>query len=142
MRGDGLPSSVTLIAPSGTDGLLAGVAAAIQARSGAPMGATGEMPPAAPPSAAEPAHGRIALAVVGAHLAGLPLNRELLELGGAFLREAETTTDYRLFALADVAGEAGPPEGCRTAPGPRSRRSYGHSIPQASEPSSPKSRRR
>ncbi len=107
MRGDGLPSSVTLIAPSGTDGLLAGVAAAIQARSGAPMGATGAMPPAAPPSAAEPAHGRIALAVVGAHLAGLPLNRELLELGGTFLREAETTTDYRLFALATSPAKPG-----------------------------------
>jgi allophanate hydrolase len=40
IRGDGLPSSVTLIAPSGTDGLLAGAAAAIQARSGVPLGAT------------------------------------------------------------------------------------------------------
>ena len=34
-RGDGLPSSVTLIGPSGADGLLAGLAAAIQVRSGA-----------------------------------------------------------------------------------------------------------
>ncbi len=41
MRGDGLPSSVTLIGPSGADGVLAGLAAAIQARSGASMGATG-----------------------------------------------------------------------------------------------------
>ena len=31
IRGDGLPSSVTLIAPAGADGLIAGVAAAIQA---------------------------------------------------------------------------------------------------------------
>src|SRR5271166_2864242 len=48
IRGDGLPSSVTLIAPSGADGFLAGVAAAIQARSGAPMGATGLKAPGAP----------------------------------------------------------------------------------------------
>ena len=41
MRADGLPSSVTLIAPAGADGLLAGIRRAIQARSGAPMGATG-----------------------------------------------------------------------------------------------------
>ncbi len=99
MRADGLPSSVTLIAPSGADGLLAGVAAAIQARSGAPMGATGLTAPSPPPSAMQAPPGRIALAVVGAHLAGLPLNHELVELGGTFLREAATTNDYRLFAL-------------------------------------------
>ena len=34
IRGDGLPSSVTLIAPAGADGLIAGMAAAIQGRSG------------------------------------------------------------------------------------------------------------
>jgi allophanate hydrolase len=107
MRSDGLPSSVTLIAPSGTDGLLAGVAAAIQARSGAPMGATGERAPGAPASVVQAPRGRIALAVVGAHLAGLPLNRELVELGGTFLREAETTTDYRLFALPTSPAKPG-----------------------------------
>ena len=49
MRGDGLPSSLTLIGPSGADGYLAGLAAEIQARSGAPMGATGlAVPPPAP----------------------------------------------------------------------------------------------
>src|SRR5271166_5594742 len=100
MRGDGLPSSVTLIAPSGADGFLAGVAAAIQARSGAPMGATGLKAPGAPASPVQTPPGRIALAVVGAHLAGLPLNHELTDLGGVFLREAETTADYCLFALA------------------------------------------
>ena len=99
MRGDGLPSSITLIAPSGADGLLAGVAAAIQARSGAPMGATGLKARGAPASPMQAPPGRIALAVVGAHLAGLPLNHELTDLGAAFLREAETTEDYRLFAL-------------------------------------------
>jgi allophanate hydrolase len=99
MRGDGLPSSLTLIGPSGADGYIAGLAAEIQARSGVPMGATGLAvpPPASRPAA--PASGRIALAVVGAHLAGLPLNPELVALGGVFLSEAETTSDYRLYAL-------------------------------------------
>ena len=99
MRGDGLPSSVTLVGPSGADGLLAGVAALIQSRSGAPMGATGE--PAPPPrqAAAHATRDRVEIAVVGAHLTGLPLNRELVELGASFLREVETTRDYRLFAL-------------------------------------------
>ena len=99
MREDGLPSSVTLIGPAGADGYLAGIAATIQAHSGASMGAT-RLP--APPAPASPMHapvGRIEIAVVGAHLSGLPLNRELVERGAIFLREVETTNDYRLFAL-------------------------------------------
>jgi allophanate hydrolase len=92
LRGDGLPSSVTLIAPAGADGLIAGVAAAIHARS-----STSVPPP--PPTQARPRSGRVEIAVVGAHLSGLPLNRELVELGGAFSREVETTPDYHLFAL-------------------------------------------
>ena len=103
MRGDGLPSSVTLIGPAGADGCLAGIAAAIQAHSGAPMGATGLPAPAAPASPAHTAGDRIELAVVGAHLSGLPLNRELVELGAIFLREVETTADYRLFVLPDAS---------------------------------------
>ena len=103
MRGDGLPSSVTVIGPSGADGLLAGIAAAIQSRSGAPMGATGMAAPLPPAPIARATGGRIEIAVVGAHLSGLPLNRELVELGGAFLREVETTRDYRLFALSGAA---------------------------------------
>ena len=99
-RTDGLPSSVTLIGRSGADGLIAGVAAAIQSRSGAPMGATGLAVPPPPPAAARAAHGRIAVAVVGAHLAGLPLNRELVELGASFVAETETSSDYQLYALS------------------------------------------
>ena len=99
MRGDGLPSSLTLVGPSGADGYLAGLAAEIQARSGVPMGATGLAVPPVAPAPAVPSFGRIALAVVGAHLAGLPLNSELVSLGATFLREAETTGDYRLYAL-------------------------------------------
>ena len=92
LRVDGLPASVTLIAPAGADGLIAGVAAAIEARFGAS---------ASPPlqAASHVPSGRIEIAVVGAHLSGLPLNRELVELGAAFSREVETTADYRLFAL-------------------------------------------
>jgi len=90
LRADGLPSSLTLIAPAGADGLIAGLAAAIQGR-----------PAASPPlqTSARALGDRIEIAVLGAHLTGLPLNRELVELGAAFSREVETTADYRLFAL-------------------------------------------
>jgi allophanate hydrolase len=82
---------VTLIAPAGADGLIAGVAAAIQARSG--------LPAPTPQATSSVPSNRIEIAVVGAHLSGLPLNRELVELGASFSREVETTLDYRLFAL-------------------------------------------
>jgi len=89
VRADGLPASVTLIAPSGADGLIAGVAAAIEARTASALLQAESRAPS----------DRIEIAVVGAHLSGLPLNRELIELGAAFSREVETTPDYRLFAL-------------------------------------------
>ena len=91
-RGDGLPSSVTLIAPARADGVIAGVAAAIESRSGASASAP-------PQTSLRATDTRIEIAVVGAHLSGLPLNRELIELSASFSREVETTPEYRLFAL-------------------------------------------
>ena len=46
----------------------------------------------------------IEIAVVGAHLTGLPLNHELTSRGGEFLRAVRTEPSYRLHALA-----GGPP---------------------------------
>jgi allophanate hydrolase len=99
MRADGLPSSLTLIGPAGADGYLAGIAARIQAHAGAPMGATGLAVEAPAPAPRRAPPGMIEIAAVGAHLSGLPLNRELTALGGVLLREVETPPDYRLYAL-------------------------------------------
>lgn len=41
----------------------------------------------------------LTVAVCGAHLRGLPLNYQLVELGGRFVREARTAPWYRLYAL-------------------------------------------
>ena len=95
-----MPSSVTLIGPAGADGLLAGVAARLHAVSGAPVGATGRFAPPAPEVA--PREEGVEIAVVGAHLSGLPLNRELKALGARFVREARTAADYRLYALPNT----------------------------------------
>jgi allophanate hydrolase len=46
----------------------------------------------------------IEIAVVGAHLTGLPLNHELVAQGGVFVRAVGTRPCYRLYALA-----GGPP---------------------------------
>lgn len=40
------------------------------------------------------------IAVCGAHMHGLPLNRQLLELGARFYATARTSANYRLYALA------------------------------------------
>lgn len=64
------------------------------------MGATGRPAPEPPQASASAPPERIPLAVVGAHLAGLPLNLELVTLGATFVGEVETTPDYRLYALA------------------------------------------
>lgn len=42
---------------------------------------------------------RIEIAVVGAHLTGMPLNHELISLGGTLVEETRTAGDYRFFAL-------------------------------------------
>jgi allophanate hydrolase len=45
----------------------------------------------------------ITLVVVGAHLTGMPLNRELVELGASFIRAAVTAPTYKLFELAGTS---------------------------------------
>lgn len=48
--------------------------------------------------------GEIEIAVVGAHLAGMPLNRDLTDRNARLLRTVRTLPEYRLFALPE-----GPP---------------------------------
>ncbi|KMO17765.1 allophanate hydrolase [Methylobacterium platani] len=99
-RADGGPAGVTLIAPAGRDAALVPLGDGLHRAGGTPMGATGALLPQAPETDPERAAGdEIELAVVGAHLSGLPLNGELTSLGARRLRAVATTPDYRLFAL-------------------------------------------
>jgi allophanate hydrolase len=47
--------------------------------------------------------GEIEIAVVGAHLSGMPLNAQLTEIGGRLLRAATTEPFYRLYLLPGAA---------------------------------------
>ena len=85
----GLPFGVTAIAPGGFDAALANAwrhwAPALERPSPAP--------------ATEPA---MPIAVVGAHLSGLPLNSQLTERGATLIEATTTAPHYRLFALPDT----------------------------------------
>ncbi len=99
LTADGTAAGVTLIAPAGHDAVLAGIGQALHAAAGLPLGATGLPHPAMTPAPVRAAPEAIEIAVVGAHLSGMPLNRELTDRGASFLRATTTTADYRLFAL-------------------------------------------
>ncbi len=103
-RADGRPGGITLLAPAGQDHRPLALAARLHAAAGVTCGATGWPVPAAPSDDAQPAGDEIALAVVGAHMSGLPLNGDLTSRGGRFLRRARTAPCYGLYALA-----GGPP---------------------------------
>lgn len=94
-RGDGLPSSVTLVAPAGADAALAGLGERLMAVCG-----TDQPTDVGRPLAAIIPSGLVALAVVGAHLHGQPLHGQLTERRAAFLRLTKTAPCYRLHALA------------------------------------------
>jgi len=100
LRADGAPFGITLLAPGGRDAELASIGRVFHADTGLPLGATGEAQPTLAPISPTPGRDEVALAVVGAHLSGMPLNGELKAAGARFLEATATAPDYRLFALA------------------------------------------
>ena len=115
LRDDGLPFGVTLIAPAGSDWPLLELGQRYHHSTGLTQGATGApLPPpqVLPGPTPEPS---LQVAVVGAHLSGMPLNAQLTERGAVLLRQTHTAPDYRLFALP---GTVPPKPGLlRVAPG-------------------------
>ena len=100
---DGVPVGVTLLGPAWSEGRLAGLADSLHRTFARTVGNTGEKLP--PPAAPDPvAPEETALFCIGAHMAGLPLNRQITELGGRFVRTVRTTPAYRLFALDNRPG--------------------------------------
>jgi allophanate hydrolase len=103
-RSDGLPFGVQLIAPAFADRPLLELASRW----------CGETFPAPQAMLAT-----VDVAVVGAHLSGMPLNHQLVSLGGTLVRRARTSAAYRLYRLPGpgvprpglVRTGDGPPEG-------------------------------
>jgi allophanate hydrolase len=88
---DGAPFGVTVQHVAGRDAHVAAVAAAVErVVAGVPV--------------ESPGHGDecLDLAVVGAHLAGMPLHADLLARGATLVQRTLTAPTYRLFALRDT----------------------------------------
>lgn len=102
IRADGLPFGVTLIGRCGSDLRLADLGQRYHLATGLTQGHTST--PLSPAKVILPAADKrwARVAVVGAHLSGMPLNHQLTERGGRLLEAAQTSADYRLFALADT----------------------------------------
>ena len=103
LTGRGLPFGVTLLGPGGGDARLAEIGRVFHADTQLPLGALKVPQPKLPALPAEAAEDEIAIAVVGAHLSGLPLNGELTSLGGRLLEATQTAPDYKLYALNGTA---------------------------------------
>lgn len=99
IRPDGLPFGITLIAPCGSDWQLAELGQRYHHLGGLTQGVTGEPLPAMVPVGGLQANRTVRVAVVGAHLSGMPLNGQLTERGATLVRSAETAAHYRLYAL-------------------------------------------
>ena len=99
---DGLPFGVTFVAPANADAPLAALGQQWQRASALPLGATDAPLPAGRPHTGPACAPTLALAVVGAHLSGLPLNSQLTERGATLREATHTAPAYRLFALPNT----------------------------------------
>ncbi|KAK9376666.1 uncharacterized protein V1513DRAFT_375426 [Lipomyces chichibuensis] len=108
-RDDGLPFGVTLISGTFNDYALLELAERFLAKSPRLLGNTqiytkpgveDKLIPSIPK--ATKASGTMQLAVVGAHLSGLPLHYQLTELNAKLAFKTTTSADYRLYHLANT----------------------------------------
>ncbi|TNV17932.1 allophanate hydrolase [Buttiauxella sp. B2] len=99
-REDGLPAGITLIAPAWHDQALSHFGKSWQQTLNLPLGATDKTLPAI--NTAKTSANHVRVAVVGAHLRGMPLNHQLTTRNAVFIEESRTTANYRLYALANT----------------------------------------
>lgn len=99
IRADGLPFGITLIGRCGSDWQLAELGQRYHHATGLTQGATGRPLPAMQTIAGIKPRQMVDVAVVGAHLSGMPLNSQLTERGATLLKFTHTAADYKLYAL-------------------------------------------
>ncbi|MGZ3241892.1 MAG: allophanate hydrolase, partial [Burkholderiaceae bacterium] len=100
-RADRMPAGITLIAPALHDFLLAQMGQRIQDMLKLPLGATSQTYPSMSPPIQINVDS-ICVAVVGAHLSGMPLNGQLIERNARLISQTRTAASYRLYHLKDT----------------------------------------
>jgi len=115
IRADGLPFGITFIGRAGSDWQLADLGQRYHHASGLCLGATEHVLPAPQAISGLQAPSTVRVAVVGAHLSGMPLNGQLTDRGARLVGSANTAPDYRFFALPN--SQPPKPGLLRVAPG-------------------------
>ncbi|MBW8191061.1 allophanate hydrolase [Neiella marina] len=101
----GLPFGITLFGQVWQDRKLLSMGGQLQQAFGLPLGATIlPLPIHTEAEQSAAVEEMVELVVCGAHLAGLPLNHQLLDRDAVLLEETTTSANYRFYALA-----GGPP---------------------------------
>ncbi|CAN5204398.1 allophanate hydrolase [soil metagenome] len=101
MRPDGLPFGITLIGPWGSELRLAELASRYHAATGLAVGTSDEPAPRAQTFTRDTGN-TVRVAVVGAHLDGLPLNGQLQQRGARLVEVVNTAPHYRFYALSNT----------------------------------------
>ncbi len=99
IRADGLPFGITLIGRCGSDWQLAELGQRYHHGTGLTRGATGLPLPSMQTITGIKHRQMVDVAVVGAHLSGMPLNCQLAERGATLVQVTQTAADYKLYAL-------------------------------------------
>ncbi len=141
-RADGLPAGITLIAPAWHDRALATFGLRWQQQLALPLGATGQpLPPQ--PAALPPSPDHVRVAVVGAHLPGMPLNFQLTTRQAVLVEATQTAAVLpAVCAGKHHAHRPKSPACCAATAAPPSRWSCGTSRWRALASSSRRSPRR
>jgi allophanate hydrolase len=98
-RPDGMPFGITLVAPSFAEHALLAFGAGWQRATALPLGKTASKLPPADCDPVSPKEDRVSIAVVGAHMNGLPLSYQLLALDARKECVGKTAPLYRLYVL-------------------------------------------
>lgn len=107
-RPDGLPFGITLISNNWQEPQLLRWAHQWFSDEVRTLGATGVERRETPMAESTTPSGYVPVAVVGAHLTGFPLNKDLVSRGAELLSTTTTSKNYRLFALNSTSGPKKP----------------------------------
>jgi allophanate hydrolase len=100
LKPGGLPYGITLIGLAGSDFQLAELGHRFHHTRQLPLGATGEAMSAFVPLTLTDDEVKVRVAVVGAHLSGMPLHHQLTDRNAKLIQKCKTVSSYQLFALA------------------------------------------